>query len=397
MDEDHSSDEEVPVIANASFVEDLNTFYENYEEMKKSYITKPFLNKYERTKIISERAQQLANGSVSFLKNPKDYQNVYEIMKALKTLTFGIYNFNKLPEHMNMGKKFNYAQTFDSTTNLFEFNDEENKNAESFLIKNNINNKNFICFIVRTAEYNKIYGTSVQVRREDSMFKFRNVKPEAYIPALKYLVDSGNIVIRMGKGFSNPFPFKHNNFIDYANSVDRSDFLDIWLSANCKFFFGTSTGIICLPALFNKPYLATNQFPIGLIASYMPNSVYLPSIAKKEKQFLSLKEQVELDVIRQINGIYYDKNGIEVLENEPGEILNAVKDMENKIINGFFVNDLNMKFWQNMKKEWNSELIPKNRAVRKKSFFEDFHKINGINATIPDFYLNKYSDLFLNY
>ena len=65
----------------------------------------------------------------------------------------------------------------------------------------------------------------------------------------------------------------------------------------------------------------------------MPNSVYLPTIAKKENQFLSLKEQVELDVIRQINGIYYDKNGIEILENEPGDILNAVKDMENKIIN----------------------------------------------------------------
>ena len=46
-------------------------------------------------------------------------------MKALKTLTFGIYNFNKLPEHMNMGKYFNYAKTFDSTTKLFEFNAEE--------------------------------------------------------------------------------------------------------------------------------------------------------------------------------------------------------------------------------------------------------------------------------
>ena len=63
----------------SSNIEDLNTFYENYEEMKKTYITKPFLNKFEKTKIISERAQQLANGSVSFLQNPNDYSNVYEI------------------------------------------------------------------------------------------------------------------------------------------------------------------------------------------------------------------------------------------------------------------------------------------------------------------------------
>ena len=63
----------------SSNIEDLNTFYENYEEMKKTYITKPFLNKFEKTKIISERAQQLANGSVSFLSIADDYNNVYEI------------------------------------------------------------------------------------------------------------------------------------------------------------------------------------------------------------------------------------------------------------------------------------------------------------------------------
>ena len=78
MDQNQSSDEEVH-IENYTSIEDLNTFYQNYEEIKKTYITKPILNKYERTKVISERAQQLANGGISFLQNPKDYPNVYEI------------------------------------------------------------------------------------------------------------------------------------------------------------------------------------------------------------------------------------------------------------------------------------------------------------------------------
>ena len=33
----------------------------------------------EKTKIISERSQQLANGSISFLKNPETYNSVQEI------------------------------------------------------------------------------------------------------------------------------------------------------------------------------------------------------------------------------------------------------------------------------------------------------------------------------
>ena len=76
---DNSSDEEYQIESNQINLEDLDTFYKDYEKIKKNYITKPNLNKYEKTKILSERAQQLANGSTSFLKNPEVYSNVQEI------------------------------------------------------------------------------------------------------------------------------------------------------------------------------------------------------------------------------------------------------------------------------------------------------------------------------
>ena len=64
---------------------DLETFYANYDIWRKDYIANPQLNKYEKTKIVSERAQQLANGSLSFLKNPESYNNVLDIaMEELK-------------------------------------------------------------------------------------------------------------------------------------------------------------------------------------------------------------------------------------------------------------------------------------------------------------------------
>ena len=75
----NSSDEEYQIESNQINLEDLDTFYKDYEKIKKNYITKPNLNKYEKTKILSERAQQLANGSTSFLKNPEVYSNVQEI------------------------------------------------------------------------------------------------------------------------------------------------------------------------------------------------------------------------------------------------------------------------------------------------------------------------------
>ena len=86
---DNSSDEEYQIESNQINLEDLDTFYKDYEKIKKNYSTKPNLNKYEKTKILSERAQQLANGSISFLKDTK-LSNTYDI--ALEEL-----NQKKIP------------------------------------------------------------------------------------------------------------------------------------------------------------------------------------------------------------------------------------------------------------------------------------------------------------
>ena len=61
------------------FLIDLAYFQENYETLKKTYITRPYLTIYEKTKIISERSQQLSNGSIPLIKNPESYNSVYEI------------------------------------------------------------------------------------------------------------------------------------------------------------------------------------------------------------------------------------------------------------------------------------------------------------------------------
>ena len=61
-----NSDEEIFEIKEEEYfdIEDIATFNQNYEEMKKKYKSRPFLNKYQKTQIISERSQQLANGSI---------------------------------------------------------------------------------------------------------------------------------------------------------------------------------------------------------------------------------------------------------------------------------------------------------------------------------------------
>mgnify|MGYP001266831974 CR=1 FL=1 len=66
-------------------INDTDTFHDsrevlvNYEKLKKTNKSKPVMSKYERTKIIGIRAQQIASGSVPLVDIPKHYTNTLEI------------------------------------------------------------------------------------------------------------------------------------------------------------------------------------------------------------------------------------------------------------------------------------------------------------------------------
>lgn len=80
-EQEYISDDESTNVLDKNIVieESLQDFYKNYEKMKKNYKTLPILSKYEKTRVLSERTQQLANGSISYLKNPEAYNNIYDI------------------------------------------------------------------------------------------------------------------------------------------------------------------------------------------------------------------------------------------------------------------------------------------------------------------------------
>ena len=66
-------------------VEEFNLFYKDYN--KSDNKTSPILNKYEKTKILSERAEQLSQGAIPLIPNAEKYKNVLEIAEEeLKTL-----------------------------------------------------------------------------------------------------------------------------------------------------------------------------------------------------------------------------------------------------------------------------------------------------------------------
>ena len=71
-------------------IEDFNVFNKNYINLKKKNKSSKVLSKYEKTKILSKRCEQLESGCLPLIKNYEKYDNVYDI--ALEEL-----NNKKIP------------------------------------------------------------------------------------------------------------------------------------------------------------------------------------------------------------------------------------------------------------------------------------------------------------
>ena len=87
-DEDtDSSDEEDIVMTEFKDIEDINIFRKNYKSLMENNITSKYLNKYETTKILSKRCEQLENGCQPLINDYEIYNNVYDIaFQELKML-----------------------------------------------------------------------------------------------------------------------------------------------------------------------------------------------------------------------------------------------------------------------------------------------------------------------
>ena len=83
-----------------------------------------------------------------------------------------------------------------------------------------------------------------------------------------FLAERGYMVFRMGKIVEKPFNLDHPLILDYANSTYRSDFLDIWLLANCFFCISTGVGLEEVARIFRKPIVNVNYLPLSNFVSY---------------------------------------------------------------------------------------------------------------------------------
>ena len=208
----------------------------------------------------------------------------------------------------------------------------------------------FICFFSRDSAYlDKIAPDAQYYRYQD----FRDSSIYDCIPAIEELTGYGYYAFRMGAIVKDRLLTTNPKIIDYGTK-HRSDFLDIFLGSQCKFFLGSSAGIIYVPRIFRRPIVNINFIPLDIrhFFTCLPNTIVIPKKLwlKSEKRFLSFSEIAngyagDFSIKTQ----QYKSLGLEIIDNNPEEILAAAMEMNDRLENRWNNNEhdeiLQQRFW----------------------------------------------------
>ena len=237
----------------------------------------------------------------------------------------------------------------DNSKLRFSFSEEENVNANSWLkSKGWSEGQPFVCIIVRDSAYLK--SSNLVEKIDWSYHSYRDTNINDYLPAMEWLTDQGIYVFRMGKVMEKPLVTKNKKIIDYAFLEDKSDFLDIWLFANCNLCISTGTGPDFVSDFWRRPLLYLNYIPIGNAVSWS-NSMSIPKNLywKKSGKELSLKEHLKFTSYHNIE----NSPDIGQRDLSKEEILVSVKECWKFLSGSSKLTDeekiLNKKFWKIIK------------------------------------------------
>ena len=135
----------------------------------------------------------------------------------------------------------------------------------------------------------------------------------------------------MGAKVERPFEVDMPGVFDYASNGMRTDFLDIFLSANCEIFISTVLGIDSIPEIFRVPRVLTNYIPIANFGKYGPQDLIIPKQywIENESRFMSFSEIVaSKDALGSCTSSYeYQRAGLKLIENTPQEITLATQEL----------------------------------------------------------------------
>jgi putative glycosyltransferase (TIGR04372 family) len=191
---------------------------------------------------------------------------------------------------------------------------------------------NFVCIHARDSAYHIARDIGPPGVKSFHRNEYRNTDINTYREAIDFLVEKGRFVIRVGAIAESPLNYKHPKVIDYTFSKYQSDFMDIFLVANCELLLGSASGGCDISGAFGVPRIGVNFVPIGITPLSRCN-LYIPRKIRDRNTKVLVSY---LDVLSRGGGFFENTDlfhslGLAYEDNSPRDIRLAVEEMFERI------------------------------------------------------------------
>ena len=207
----------------------------------------------------------------------------------------------------------------------------------------------WVCFHGRDSNYLKKKYPNINF----DYHNYRDFNPNTMIDAILTVISKGGYAIIMGEDDNETLNIDNKKLIHY-NKKYKTDFLDIFLCAEAKFFIGNSSGLKAVSQCFNVPIAATNQIGFNVLLQPINSlTIYKKLYSIEKKRLLTFNEMKKIGLFDKKEGFkayfteYYKKNKLIPVENTKQEINGLVEDMFNLIDN----NEINTIIQDKVKKK----------------------------------------------
>lgn len=193
----------------------------------------------------------------------------------------------------------------------------------------------FVCILGRDPSY----LASSDPKRNWDYHDFRDMDIQSYLPAAEELTNRGYYVFRMGSVVKDALQTSNPRIIDYATGSPTA-FMDIYLTAKCKFFISCGSGPDGVANALRKPVAFVSYVPIEWDYTWAPTHIMIPKRLwlRSENRCLSFREILQSDIGHFRETAQYDDMGLDLQENTPEEIRAVAVEMDERI-NGTWQDD----------------------------------------------------------
>ena len=205
----------------------------------------------------------------------------------------------------------------------------------------------FVCFHARDSAFLDAVKSDFNWRYHD----YRDSSIQNYLSAAEEMSKRGYYAVRLGAKVSEKVISTNPRVIDYACNGMRTDFLDIYLSAKCRFILCSDTGMSFPAEVFKRPLVFVNWGPILRVPVYVLKGlvIFKKFYLKNENCQMTFSEIMSLKFGGADTNEKFAKMNLELIENTPEEICAVTVEMDQRL-NGTWQTtkedeELQHRFW----------------------------------------------------